>query len=72
MVNLQEDGRELAVPLVWFPKRLHTGDDDRNSRQLIENSTGIQRETLAKTLLWNAFYVTASPLCNISSTIHRK
>lgn len=40
MVDL-EDGRTLAVPLVWYPRLLHASKDERTRWSLIGRGVGI-------------------------------
>lgn len=41
-----EDGREIAVPLEWFPKLRDAQTEDLNNWRLIGNGIGIHWETL--------------------------
>ena len=50
MVILLDDGRELAVPLDWFPKLRNAGANDRNNWRLIGNGIGIHWEALDEDL----------------------
>jgi len=50
MVILLDDGRELAVPIDWFPKLRSAGANDRDNWQLIGNGIGIHWEALDEDL----------------------
>ena len=41
-----EDGREVGVPLTWFPKLLHATLHQRQNWRLIGNGIGIHWEEL--------------------------
>lgn len=41
-----EDGRELSVPLAWFPRLLHGAPEQRNQWELIGRGEGIHWESL--------------------------
>ena len=41
LVVLLADGRRLAAPLVWFPRLLAAGSDDRSNWELIGDGQGI-------------------------------
>jgi hypothetical protein len=43
---LLDDGRELGVPLVWFPKLRDADEIDLKNWRLIGNGIGIHWETL--------------------------
>ena len=43
---LLDDGRELGVPLVWFPKLRDVDESDLKNWRLIGNGIGIHWETL--------------------------
>ena len=47
---LLADGREIGTPLVWFPKLLNAGSEDRNSWRLLGNGIGIHWDTLDEDL----------------------
>ncbi len=47
---LLNDGRELGVPLEWFPKLSSSSDADRQKYRLIGNGIGIQWESLDEDL----------------------
>jgi hypothetical protein len=40
------DGRKLSVPLVWFPRLLHSSREQRNQFELIGEGEGIHWEEL--------------------------
>jgi hypothetical protein len=35
------DGRQISVPLAWFPRLLHASSDERNEFELIGDGEGI-------------------------------
>lgn len=41
-----EDGRELSIPLAWFPRLLHGTQEQREQWELIGRGQGIHWETL--------------------------
>jgi hypothetical protein len=41
LVVLLADGRRLAAPLVWFPRLLGAGPDDRSNWEFIGDGQGI-------------------------------
>ncbi|MGB7099577.1 MAG: DUF2442 domain-containing protein [Xanthobacteraceae bacterium] len=41
LVIILADGRELAAPLVWFPRLLEASDDQRRNWRLIGGGHGI-------------------------------
>lgn len=43
---LLDDGREIGVPLVWFPKLSDADESDLKNWRLIGNGIGIHWETL--------------------------
>ncbi len=62
MVILLDDGRELAVPLEWFPKLHNAGDADRNNWRLIGNGIGIHWEVLDEDLSVERLLVDGKPV----------
>ena len=42
------DGRTIAVPLVWFPRLLHATPEERNHWRLIGKGHGIHGKTLMR------------------------
>ena len=50
MVIHLDDGRELAVPLDWFPKLHNAAANDRNNWRLVGNGIGIHWEALDEDL----------------------
>ncbi len=46
MYVLLEDGRELAVPIDWFPALRDASDEQRNHFRFIGSGEGIHWETL--------------------------
>lgn len=46
-----DDGRELAVPLNWFPTLLDATDSQRNNWRLIGGGEGIHWEDLDEDIL---------------------
>ncbi len=40
------DGREISVPLSWFPRLLHATNDQRQQWELIGNGVGIHWEAI--------------------------
>ena len=40
------DGREISVPLSWFPRLQHATDDQRQQWELIGNGVGIHWEDI--------------------------
>jgi hypothetical protein len=51
---LLEDGRELAVPIDWFPKLRDASDKQRNNWRFIGGSEGIHWEDLDEDILVQA------------------
>ncbi len=47
---LLEDGREIGVPLEWFPKLRDASEKDLNNWRFIGNGVGIHWETLDEDL----------------------
>lgn len=47
---LLEDGREIAVPLEWFPKLRDANEEDLNNWKFIGNGIGIHWEKLDEDL----------------------
>lgn len=41
-----DDGRELSVPLAWFPRLLHGSPDQRDQWELIGRGEGLHWEAL--------------------------
>ena len=41
-----DDGRQLSVPLAWFPRLLRGGPEQRNQWELIGRSEGLHCEAL--------------------------
>ena len=41
MTVLLDDGRELSVPLVWYPRLLDGGEEERRHYELIGKGEGI-------------------------------
>jgi hypothetical protein len=52
---LLNDGRELGIPLEWFPKLSKATDADRQKYRFIGNGIGIQWESLDEDLSVPAF-----------------
>nr|NQU89961.1 DUF2442 domain-containing protein [Bacteroidota bacterium] len=46
-----DDGRELAVPVDWFPSLRDASDDERNNWRLIGGGEGIHWEGLDEDIL---------------------
>jgi len=44
------DGREISVPLEWFPKLRDATDDQRNNWQLIGRGVGIHWDSIDEDL----------------------
>lgn len=44
------DGREISVPLVWFPKLMKATEVERNQWRLIAGGVGIHWESLDEDL----------------------
>ncbi len=44
-----EDGRDVGVPMEWFPKLLKATTEQKNNWRLIGNGIGIHWEDLEKT-----------------------
>jgi len=40
------DGRQLSIPLTYFPRLLHAGDEQKNNYEMSGNGTGIHWEEL--------------------------
>ena len=40
------DGRSIAVPIAWFPRLLHSTEQERNNWRLIGRGTGIHWEDI--------------------------
>jgi hypothetical protein len=40
------DGRQISVPLAWFPRLLHASSDERNEFELIGDGEGIHWPTV--------------------------
>ena len=40
------DGRTISVPLAWFPRLLHSTQEERNNWQLIGKGLGIHWEAI--------------------------
>ncbi len=51
---LLEDGRELAVPIDWFPKLRDASDKQRNNWRFIGGGEGIHWEDLDEDILVQA------------------
>ena len=51
---LLEDGREIAVPLDWFPKLRDATEKQRQNRRLIGRGEGIHFEDLDEDILVEA------------------
>jgi Protein of unknown function (DUF2442) len=51
---LLEDGREISVPLAWFPTLLNANDAQRNNWRLIGNGEGIHWDELDEDILVDA------------------
>lgn len=51
---LLEDGREISVPLAWFPTLLQANDAQRNNWRLIGNGEGIHWDELDEDILVDA------------------
>jgi len=49
-----EDGREIAVPLDWFPKLRDAGEQERNNWRFIGNGEGIHWNDLDEDILVEA------------------
>jgi len=54
MFILLEDGREIAVPLDWFPKLRDATEKQRQNRRLIGRGEGIHFEDLDEDILVEA------------------
>jgi len=48
------DGREIAVPLEWFPKLRDAGEQERNNWRFIGNGEGIHWNDLDEDILVEA------------------
>lgn len=51
MIILLEDGRELAVPLEWFPKLRDASQEALSNWRLIGNGEGIHWQDLDEDIL---------------------
>ena len=40
------DGRSISVPLAWFPRLLHSTEEERNNWRLVGNGQGIHWEDI--------------------------
>jgi len=40
------DGRSISVPIAWFPRLLHSTEQERNNWRLIGNGQGIHWEDI--------------------------
>ncbi len=40
------DGRSISVPIAWFPRLLHSSEQDRNNWRLIGKGQGIHWEDI--------------------------
>ncbi len=40
------DGRSISVPIAWFPRLLHSTEQERNNWRLIGRGQGIHREDI--------------------------
>ena len=49
------DGREIKIPLVWFPRLLHADSSKRNNYRIIGNGIGIHWPELDEDLAVAAF-----------------
>lgn len=40
------DGRSISVPIAWFPRLMHSSDEERNNWRLIGKGQGIHWEDI--------------------------
>ncbi|MFH0842189.1 MAG: DUF2442 domain-containing protein [Bacteroidota bacterium] len=50
MYVLLQDGREIGVPLLWFPRLRKASDEQLNNWRLIGNGAGIHWESIDEDL----------------------